>query len=41
MPRSVAVFIAFVCVAFCVGARAATQEVARAENALRVLKEIM
>jgi len=41
MPRTAAVFIAFVCVAFCVGARAGTQEIARAENALRVLKEIM
>ena len=41
MSRFFAAFIALVGVAFCTDTLAGTQEVARAENALRVLKEIM
>jgi lipid-binding SYLF domain-containing protein len=41
MPRSFVVSVAFACLAFCAHAQAGTQEIARAENALRVLKEIM
>ena len=41
MSRLFAVLIAFACLAFCSGVQAGTQEIARAENALRVLKEIM